>query len=179
MKFKNYCIVIMGNTAGVLEEIEKISDTKPNILDAKGIVIATFVSFVEVKDISAWFTLNNRSFLVFELDEKTSSFLITKEEIHKGLFGFLGEFNNNKLDDKTFEFLNVMTNSEMNNFSNALNKKKSKAEDAEIIEEDVLTESDIDKMTKKEKEDLINEIIENGVDKLTENDKKILKLLSK
>lgn len=179
MRFKNYCVVIMGDTTGVFEEIEKISDTKPNVLDAKGIVIATFVSFVDVKDISAWFTLNNRSFLVFELDERTSSFFITKEEIHKGLFGFLGEFNNNKLDDKTFEFLSAMTSSELSKYSNSLSKNKNKVDDAEIIENEVLTETDIDKMTKKEKDNLINEIIENGVDNLTENDKKMLKLLSK
>ena len=73
MKFRNYCVVVMGDTLGVVQEIEKISDSKPNILDAKGIIIATFTSFVEPSEISEWFTVNNRSFLVFDLNENNKT----------------------------------------------------------------------------------------------------------
>jgi hypothetical protein len=30
MKFRNYCVVIMGETFGALDEIIKISEIKPN-----------------------------------------------------------------------------------------------------------------------------------------------------
>jgi len=171
MKFKNYCVVIMGDTNGAVKEIEKISDSKPNILDAKGIIIATFTSFVDVKELSAWFMMNNRSFMVFDLDPNFSGVHITKPEVHEGLFGFLSQLNKNNLDSRTVEFLKTMRGSQ-------------KIEDA-VIENDkttarpLLTESDIEKMSKQEKEDLMNQIMDNGLENLTEYDKKILPLLAK
>lgn len=171
MKFKNYCVVIMGDTNGALKEIEKISDSKPNILDAKGIIIATFTSFVDVKELSAWFMMNNRNFMVFDLDPSSSGVHITKPEVYEGLFGFLNQLNKNNLDSRTVEFLKTMRSSQKN-------------EDA-VIEHDkdvprpLLTESDIEKMSKQEKEDLMNQIMDNGLENLTEFDKKILPLLAK
>ena len=108
MKFRNYCVVIMGDTKNVFSEIEKISENKPNILDAKGIVIATFTSFVDIKEITAWFTLNDRNFLVFDLDKEYSGFHISKQEISDGLFGFLEKSNDKELDEKTLDLLKEM-----------------------------------------------------------------------
>ena len=172
MTFKNYCVIIMGDTNGVVKEIEKISDSKPNILDAKGIVIATFTSFVDVKEISAWFMVNNRSFMVFDLDPTASGVFITKPEVYEGLFGFLKETNKKDLDSKTYEFLKDMV------------RNPNHIEDAVIVEEEIekkveLSESEIEKMSKNEKEKMINEIIDKGFENLTEYDKKILALLAK
>jgi hypothetical protein len=175
MKFKNYCVIIMGDTNGAVKEIEKISDSKPNILDAKGIIIGTFTSFVDIKEISAWFTLNNRSFMVFDLDPKSSGYLITKKEVHEGLFGFVKKTTDNELDTKTIEFLKALV-SQPHPHSTA------EIEDAVIEnekEEVVISESEIETMTKKEKEDLINQIMDNGLENMTEYDKKILPLLAK
>jgi hypothetical protein len=44
MKFRNYCVIILGNTSDAISEIEKLCDSKINILDAKGVYIATFTS---------------------------------------------------------------------------------------------------------------------------------------
>lgn len=176
MKFKNYCVIIMGDTNGAVNEIEKISDSKPNILDAKGIIIGTFTSFVDVKEISAWFTLNNRSFMVFDLDPSSSGYLITKKEVHDGLFGFIDKVGSNELDTKTIDFLRSMVSSQP--------YKTGEIEDAVIVEDskkDVkeINVSDIEKMTQKEKEELINQIMDNGLENMTEYDKKILPLLVK
>jgi len=166
----------MGDTDGVLKEIEKISDSKPNILDARGIIIGTFTSFVDVKEISAWFTLNNRSFMVFDLDPTNSGYLITKKDVHDGLFGFIGKITNNELDTKTIEFLKVMASK-----PNPTNTEE--IEDAVIEnqtnEKKVINEVDIKNMTKKERENLINQIMDNGLENMSEYDKKILPLLAK
>jgi hypothetical protein len=90
---KNYCLVILGDTLGVKIEIERICSSDPNILDAKGILIATFKSLLGAEDIRIFLKENNRSFLFFELDEKHSGFHITKDSVHQGLFGFLGKLN--------------------------------------------------------------------------------------
>jgi hypothetical protein len=165
----------MGDTNGAVKEIEKISDSKPNILDAKGIIIGTFTSFVDVKEISAWFTLNNRSFMVFDLDPNSSGYLITKKEVHEGLFGFVKKTTDNELDTKTIEFLKALV-------SQPHPHNTAEIEDAVIEnekEEVVISESEIETMTKKEKEDLINQIMDNGLENMTEYDKKILPLLAK
>jgi hypothetical protein len=64
----------MGETKGALDEIIKISETKPNLLDAKGILIATFSSIAEPSELTEWFIENNRSFLIFDLSKKSSGF---------------------------------------------------------------------------------------------------------
>ncbi|TXG85949.1 MAG: hypothetical protein E6R13_01415 [Spirochaetes bacterium] len=174
MKFKNYCVIIMGDTNGAVKEIEKISDTKPNILDAKGIIIATFTSFVDVKELSAWFMMNNRSFMVFDLDQNSSGVHITKPDVHEGLFGFLSKVNENQLDSRTIEFLKTMGSVRpQKDIEDAV------IEDKKETPRPLLTESDIEKMSKKEKEDLMNLIMDNGLENLTEYDKKILPLLAK
>ena len=179
MKFKNYCVIIMGDTNGAVKEIEKISDSKPNILDAKGIIIGTFTSFVDVKEISAWFTLNNRSFMVFDLDPKSSGYLITKKEVHEGLFGFVKKTTDNELDTKTIEFLKAFVSQPHPHPHNTADIEDAVIENEIKKGEAVISESEIETMTKKEKEDLINQIMDNGLENMTEYDKKILPLLAK
>lgn len=100
MKFRNYCIVVMGNTKDVLAEIIKISEIKPNVLDAKGVLIATFSSIAEPKELTEYFKSCNRNFLIFDLNPENSGFHITKPDINEGLFGFLKEMNEDILNVK-------------------------------------------------------------------------------
>lgn len=175
MKFRNYCVVIMGNTTGVVPEIDKVSESKPNILDAKGIVIGTFTSFMEPNELSEWFKSNDRSFLVFDLNLDNSGFFIAKKDIHEGLFGFLKDFNEETLGVNTFDFLNtikIINNGERNS-----NKSSACTETTEVTIE--LTQEDIDSLNKTEKKELYDQIIDKGVKNLTEYDKKILSFLVK
>lgn len=178
MKMRNYCVVIMGNTDNVKIEIEKVSDSETNILDAKGVVIATFSSFVEPNEMSEWFKLNNRSFLVFDLDPKSSGYNITKKEIHKGLFGFLEKNDENELDKKVDEFMKSVRKNKFSGGTMTYSTAKDKISDADIVT-DIITESDIEKMTTTEREILLNKIMDNGIENMSENDKKILPLLAK
>lgn len=100
MKFRNYCIVVLGDTIGVQSEIQKISETTPNILDAKGVLIATFSSLAEPNELKEWFIENKRSFLVFDLDKDSSAYHIFKKNIHDGLFGFVKDVNPDELTKK-------------------------------------------------------------------------------
>lgn len=158
MKFKNYCVVFIGRTEGVIPEIEKISESKPNMLNGKGMFITTFTSFVSVKEISDWFKDNKRSFFVFELNKETADAFIDKPSLQEDLFGFLKEMDEVALQDKTDDLLD------------AVGVQKP---------EDILTETDILELTQEEKDDLLNKFIDNGLENLTEDDKKIISLLSK
>ena len=107
MRFRNYCIVVMGasENESIKKEIEKVSDSKINILDARGIVIGTFTSALSTKELSDFFILNDRNFLLFDLSEENSGFNIIKKDIHEGLFGFLKDLHEDILEDKAAEFL--------------------------------------------------------------------------
>lgn len=170
MKFKNYCVVIMGekveDVSKVLTEIEKISDSQPNVLNAKGVIIATFTSFVDIKEITAWFTLNKRNFFAFDLDPDKSGYSFLKEDIHEGLFGFLNKNTEKDLELRTLDLLNSFKN----NVSNVKEKE---------VRAKQITEADIAQMTILERQQLMDSLIEKGIVNLTENDKKILPLLAK
>lgn len=101
MKFRNYCIIVMGDTKDVIGEIIKVTETKPNILDAKGILIATFSSVAEPRELTDYFKLNGRNFIICDLNSENSGFHMMKDEINEGLFGFLRDMNNNTLKQKT------------------------------------------------------------------------------
>lgn len=101
MKFRNYCIVVMGDTKNVLGEIIKVAETKPNVLDAKGILIATFSSVAEPRELTDYFKLNGRNFLLFDLNSENSGYHMIKDEINEGLFGFLKEMDEETLKQKT------------------------------------------------------------------------------
>jgi hypothetical protein len=167
MKFRNYCIVIVGNTKAVYPEINKVSEGKANILDGKGMVIATFTSFIDPSELKEFFQSNDRSFLLFDLNKDNSGFHIAKPEIQNSLFGFLDEMDDEMLKNKSDEFLSVLKNT------------SSTAHTETLATKCLITEKDILSMSKLEKQDLFNKIIDAGVENLTEHDKKILDLLVK
>jgi hypothetical protein len=160
----------MGDTKNVLPEIVKISETKPNILDSKGILIATFASIAEPKEITDYFKLNGRNFLVFDLNEENSGVFISKKEINDGLFGFLKEFNSEVLKQKTEE---LMTTIDLEMTSTTVNSKSRK-----LRTESQVSIEEIYNMSPKEKNELMNKLIDKGAENLSEYDKKILTMLS-
>lgn len=178
MRLRNYCVVIMGDTKDVFLEIEKVSDDKPNVLDAKGIVIATFSSTLTINELNEWFKLHDRSYFVFDLS--TSGFNITKKEIHDGLFGFLAVSNKDILEKRASDLMSAIEDAKIIQETSKKNKNKSGYVDIKTeIKPRRLSPSDIESMTIKEKEELMNNIIDKGVENLTDYDKKILPLLVK
>lgn len=169
MKFRNYCLVVIGETSDIKDEIIKISETMPNYLDGGGLFIATFVSAVSPKELTAWFTNNKRNFLIFDLNTESSGFNINRKETHEGLFGFLKTMN---LEDKSAELLREIHQTAVTQSDN-VNIKLSK------INEKIVSEKDIDKMDKKEREFLFDKLIDKGVENLSNNDKIILGFLAK
>ena len=178
MKFRNYCVIIMGDTKGVFNEIEKVSDDKPNVLDARGIVIATFSSALTTKELTDWFKLNQRSFFVFDLDPETSGYQITKKEIHDGLFGFLATMDKDVLKKRASNLMDAIEDAKIIQ-ENSKKYKFSSVDVKTVTRPRRFTESEILDMTPREREAIMNKIIDNGIENMTEYDKKIMPLLVK
>ena len=169
MRFRDYCLVVMGKNDNVLPEIVKIAESKPNILDAKGIVIATFTSVMEPDEISDYFKAIDINFLVFDLDKSNSGFNITKPEVHEGLFGFLNQDRTEYLKSRSNDLLRELESSSDQNIKTYTNK-----DDLELR----LPIDNVDDLTPDERDKWMNIIIDKGVDKLSDYDKKLLDKLS-
>jgi hypothetical protein len=177
MRFRAYCIIVIGDTIGVIDEIMKITETQPSVVDGKGLYIATFISASSPSELTEFFKLDNRNFLLFELNEETSGFHITKEETHQGLFGFLNTLKQENIDEMTNKLMKeIRLTSDTRDFKGFIKRKKNKAVSVSKLK---LTEHDISNMSKTQKEKLLNELIDSGLKNLTDSDKKILELLTK
>lgn len=177
MKFRAYCIIVIGDTMGVINEIVKISETQPSALDGKGLYIATFISASSPSELTEFFKLDKRNFMIFELNNETSGVNIMKEETHQGLFGFLKTFKQDDINEMTDRLMNdIKLTSDTRDFKSSIKIKK--ITDVKPIKTKI-TEKEIGEMTKTQKEKILNEMIDNGLEKLSENDKKILELLAK
>lgn len=174
MKFRNYCAVIMGkfDKTAVLEEIKRISENPVNSIDTGGIMIATFTSVLEPAEIGGVFDglgLNN---LVFDLNKSNSSVHMQNPMLQEGLFGII---NAESLDDMTSRLIrDISMSSTTKNHSVPPKAPKVKKQ-----QNNRPTEEDIEKMSVKEKENLLNQYIDNGLENLTDSDKKIIELLAK
>ncbi len=164
MKIRNLCVMILGNTKGAISEIETISDSKVNILDATGVLIATFSTAVEINELNDYFKLLNRSFFVFDLNPNNSGYHITKESIHEGLFGFLSKIDTSVREQDLLDMIKSTTKT-------SKIKKEVKTKE--------LTEEEVNNMKPTQKKTLFNELLDKGYKNLTDNDKKILPLLAK
>lgn len=177
MKFRAYCIMVIGDTMGIMNEIVKISETQPSAIDGKGLYIATFISASSPSELTEFFKLDKRNFMLFELNNETSGVNIMKEETHQGLFGFLKTFKQENIDEMTDRLMNdIRLTSDTRDFKSSIKSKK--ITDTKVIKTKI-TEKEISEMTKTQKEKILNEMIDNGLEKLSENDKKILELLAK
>jgi hypothetical protein len=161
----------MGNTKNVLPEIIKVSENEPNILDAKGILIATFTSNAEPRELSDYFKLNGRNFLIFDLNENNSGYHIAKEEINEGLFGFLREMGEDTLKQKTEDLIQEISSTTITNKNQKTLTKKDNVDTNFTLE-------DIDNMSPIEKDNLMNKLIDKGAKNLSEYDKKMLDKLA-
>ena len=166
MKIRNLCVMILGNTKDAISEIEAISDSKVNILDATGVLIATFSTAVEITELNDYFKLLKRSFFLFDLNPENSGYHITKESIHEGLFGFLSKVNTSVREQDLLDMIKSTTKA-------SKTKKEVKVKVKELTEEEIMNMKPIQKKT------LFNELLDKGYENLTDNDKKILPLLAK
>jgi hypothetical protein len=178
MRFRKYCVIILKNTEKAIEEIDKICEGVPNILNGGGMIIATFISALEPKEINDWFISNERNFLFFELNPDSSGYNIINEKLNTALFGFL---KNDDLDLKRDNFLREinLSSATTNNVVRAVNVKKITKPKVEVK----ITATDIADMGEVEKRKLFDKILDNanqnGVIKLSNYDKKLLQLLAK
>lgn len=168
MRFRNYCILVMGNMDGVKDDIIKIAETKPRYIDAKGILIATFASVGEPSELEDFFNFNGRSFFLFDLDKQNSGYHLDNTQLHNHLFGHLVD-DEDKLKEMSDRIMEDISANTADNIAKVMTPKSKEKLGKEI---------DYSELTKKEREKIVNKILDKGVEKLNDSDKEILKKIS-
>ena len=167
MKFTDYCLVLMGEIdMSNLPNIFKMAESKPNTLDSKGVIISTFTSVMEISEITEYLKSINVNFMVFKLNNENTGVHFLKKEVNEGLFGFLDGNREQYLQEKSNNFMYELTGRTADN--SVIHKDK----------EDTLQLDEIETLTKEEKNDWFNSIIDKGVDNLSEYDKELLSKLA-
>lgn len=179
MNLKNYCIVVMGDTEGVLPEISKVSDSKPKVLNSVGVVISTFISVADAKELEDYFKSLERNFFLFEVGANNAGYNIKNKKVHNGLF---------KDMEKNFSNLKSKSDRIMDEINESLANSGSTEQDIPVINLKMETKyvkggispnkKYYNNLSISEKATIIDEILDKGVDNLSEFDKKVLKIIS-
>jgi len=175
MKFRSYCMLVLGKTDGCIDEITKIAERVPKVLPAKGINITTFVSAFSPMELEDYFKGYGRNFFLFEIDPTTSGYNINNEAIRDNLFAHLisGKGDLEEMSNRMIEDINMITNSKPISGSSKGIIVESKTRPLRVNKEDY------EGLNYTEKQELINDILDKGFIKLSDRDKEILELLGK
>jgi hypothetical protein len=183
----------MGETQGVLNEIVDICNDDPKFLNAKGILICTFNSAANAKEMEDYFTSLGRSFFLFEIGAKNTGYNFVNKTIHEGLFSHikpdlddLGMTSKILIDEwinNAFTPLPENIKQMLINNSGATKEhnpeQTTNIETVEIKGKLKINQSYYNKLSEKERDNIINNIIDKGFSNLTDLDKEILDFLSK
>lgn len=181
MIFKNYCGVFFNPIDDLNAIISKISEDSPRVMKGKGISIYTFTSVIDATILTDYFKSYNLNFFVFDLSKSNSGFNFTDKDKESDLFGFLDK--NIKSDFENLSNIlmdDIIKNSPVNkksepNINPVLKYKNETKKDDDL---DRLLDS-IENMSKNDRNSMLNDIIDKGVENLNESDKKILEKISK
>lgn len=158
---KQYCVTVLGEFIAdeVISDLKKICDTNIKTIITKGLFIGTFGSDLPINEITRTLKKQNKTFLAFEVKEGSSSYNIGKKGVTENLFG-----DDNKVKEKMAHVDRL--------FNDELKIKEPKVGTN-------LTRQDIEKMSRVEKDEMMNTIIDKGLDNLSVYHKEILPLLAK
>ena len=91
---RKFCIVGLGSTEELKEDLTIISETDINFVSGEGLIIATFETSFLLPEIEDLLNLSNRSYIIFEMTMGFYSANIENKEFQDALFG--GQIDNTK-----------------------------------------------------------------------------------
>jgi hypothetical protein len=85
--FRKFCIIGLGSTEELKEDLTVISETNVNFVSGEGLIIATFESAFVLPEIEELLNMSNRSYIIFEMTMGFYSANIENKEFQNALFG--------------------------------------------------------------------------------------------
>ena len=163
MMIKSYCLIGLGDTEGIKEDVTFVSESTANYVCGKGLLIATFTSTLHITEIEEFLNMNERSFIIFEMTPGFFSANIKDKKFQDALFG--GKIDNSLTS--TFHF-------DTDKLKEMVEELKEELEDPDILyshlkKNDILPKEEI--LTLDQILDKINEV---GMENLTKKEIKLL-----
>ena len=163
MMIKSYCLIGLGDTEGIKEDVTFVSESTANYVCGKGLLIATFTSTLHITEIEEFLNMNERSFIIFEMTPGFFSASLKDRRLQQILFG--GKIDNSnvfsfKMEENLREFIETL--------------KEDMAPDLKLQKDISNQLEDIPTL-----DDLLDKINDIGVKNLTEKEIKLLKKYSK
>jgi len=84
---RKFCIIGLGNTEELKEDLTVISETSVNFVSGEGLIIATFESAFALPEIEELLNMSNRSYIIFEMTMGFYSANIENKKFQNALFG--------------------------------------------------------------------------------------------
>lgn len=91
---KKFCIIGLGSTEELKEDLTIISETSVNFVSGEGLIIATFETAFTLPEIEELLNMGGRSYIIFEMTIGFYSANIENKEFQNALFG--GEVDSSK-----------------------------------------------------------------------------------
>ena len=179
MKFKNFCLVVLGNVLNVKDEISKISGTEVRYVDAKGICMATFSTVVTANELKEYFTSHGRSFILFEMGEDNYGVNLTNKTIHDHLFSEIEQNGVEMASTMTAELMSEIVRTVGTQVMPEAKISGSSQTEVSKIKIDDFKDIDVAALSISEKENIVNTILDKGIENISSYDKKLLSKLTK
>ena len=183
-RFHNYCIIVFDNIDGVKEEIKAISENQVRFAASSTILIATFTSLLTTPLLKDEFIARKRSFLVFELNEKTGGGFFQTEAIHNVLLKIYEDHGEEIAKETTDRFMqdiqdfkkSIDNNNQLPKKNTSMKKNNRIPPKTTEIKPEI--SFNISSLSPQERNEKINDILDKPVEKWTPYDKIILKQLA-
>ena len=88
---RKFCIIGLGSTEELKEDLTVISEKEVNFVSGEGLIIATFETAFVLPEIEELLKMTNRSYILFEMTMGFFSANIENKEFQEALFG--GDIN--------------------------------------------------------------------------------------
>jgi protein-arginine kinase activator protein McsA len=134
---RKFCIIGLGNTEELKEDLTVISETSVNFVSGEGLIIATFESAFALPEIEELLNMSNRSYIIFEMTMGFYSANIENKEFQNALFG--GDISSSNTSyNMMLEAIKKVREGLFftpDQVSDILNVKESKKSDEELLQE--------------------------------------------
>ena len=151
-----YCMVGLGDTKGLKEDLQFIAETESNFVCGEGLIIATFMSTLRVIEIEEFLKMNERSFIVFEMTPGFFGASIENPKFQEALFG--GIINSTpkglgQVEEGLIKFMKTIKE-DLGEIEGELSHIKKKEEEIPTLDEilDKINDIGVENLTEKEKQ---------------------------
>jgi hypothetical protein len=174
LNLRAYCLVGLGNVKNLTGILEELATSEVSFVSGTGLIIATFMSELNVSDIEKRLNKDEKSYIVFEMTPGFFSANIRDDKFQDTLFG--GKIDNTEFYQNIQDSLDIFK--QMDLFKDIEDMH-------EGVEDDYMTIIDFMKKSHKKEEvepdldDILDKISKVGFENLSDKEKVLLEKYSK